>query len=254
MLVSTHLVAVVGSIGQALSPGPHSQTHPAPRRDGGVVGMYGRKIGEHLRQGTSLHLYLPGPYRGVFNLEVFRASKTMIVCEALIDAPTFWCAGFRNVTSAYGIEGFTPRASRSLSASHGRGGLDRLRPRRGWRSRSGESGGGAHRGAGDVLPGGISEGNGRERVRASDEASGEGLRGGAGGGEADGARQGTNIEQPRTVATRSVSHRRRVIQGRRTPSTIPRCRHQQDRKSAGAARLSRGSAPTAPRPARRSLS
>ncbi len=75
---------------------------------GGVVGMYGRKIGEHLRTGTPLHLYLPGPHRGVFNWEALRASKTIILCEALIDALTFWCAGFRNVTSAYGIEGFTP--------------------------------------------------------------------------------------------------------------------------------------------------
>ena len=31
----------------------------------------------------------------------------MILCEALIDALTFWCAGFRNVTAAYGVDGFT---------------------------------------------------------------------------------------------------------------------------------------------------
>jgi hypothetical protein len=29
------------------------------------------------------------------------------VCEALIDALTFWCAGFRNVTASYGVNGFT---------------------------------------------------------------------------------------------------------------------------------------------------
>jgi DNA primase len=75
---------------------------------GGVVGMYGRKIRSDLKAGTPLHLYLPGPHRGVFNVEALRASKTVILCEALIDALTFWCAGFRNVTSAYGIEGFTP--------------------------------------------------------------------------------------------------------------------------------------------------
>ena len=74
---------------------------------GGVVGMYGRKIRSDLKAGTPLHLYLPGPHRGVFNVEALRASKTMILCEALIDALTFWCAGFRNVASAYGIEGFT---------------------------------------------------------------------------------------------------------------------------------------------------
>ena len=63
---------------------------------GGVVGMYGRKIGDNLRSGTPLHLYLPGPHRGVFNWEALQASKTIILCEALIDALTFWCAGFRN--------------------------------------------------------------------------------------------------------------------------------------------------------------
>jgi hypothetical protein len=30
-----------------------------------------------------------------------------IVCESLIDAMTFWCAGLRNVTAAYGVEGVT---------------------------------------------------------------------------------------------------------------------------------------------------
>ena len=35
------------------------------------------------------------------------ASREIILCEALIDALTFWCAGFHNVTTAYGIEGFT---------------------------------------------------------------------------------------------------------------------------------------------------
>jgi hypothetical protein len=29
------------------------------------------------------------------------------LCEALIDALTFWCAGYHNVTASYGIEGFT---------------------------------------------------------------------------------------------------------------------------------------------------
>lgn len=31
----------------------------------------------------------------------------MIVCESLIDALTFWCAGFRHVTASYGAGGFT---------------------------------------------------------------------------------------------------------------------------------------------------
>jgi len=76
---------------------------------GEVLGMYGRKVtpGYYLRKGTPLHLYLPGPHRGVFNVAALQASKTVILCEALIDALTFWCAGFRNVTASYGVEGFT---------------------------------------------------------------------------------------------------------------------------------------------------
>lgn len=36
-----------------------------------------------------------------------QATKEIILCEALIDALTFWCAGYRNVTASYGVEGFT---------------------------------------------------------------------------------------------------------------------------------------------------
>ncbi len=76
---------------------------------GEVLGAYGRKItpAHQLRAGTPLHLYLPGPHRGVFNVEALVSSKEVILCEALIDALTFWCAGFRNVTASYGVEGFT---------------------------------------------------------------------------------------------------------------------------------------------------
>jgi DNA primase len=85
---------------------------PVFSRTGEVLQMYGRKITPNLREGTPLHLYLPGPHRGVWNeaaLEVCsnNASKEIILCESLIDALTFWCAGFRNVTASYGVNGFT---------------------------------------------------------------------------------------------------------------------------------------------------
>ncbi len=73
---------------------------------GAVVGLYGRKVRNDLRKGTPAHLYLPGRHRGVFNVEALAAGDEVIVCEALIDAMTFWAAGYRHVTSAYGIEGF----------------------------------------------------------------------------------------------------------------------------------------------------
>ena len=92
---------------------------------GNVLEVYGRKLRDDLRAGTPKHLYLPGPRqpgeparsRGVFNLagvqEAGRrepgepGAREVILCEALIDAMTFWCAGFTNVTSSYGIEGFS---------------------------------------------------------------------------------------------------------------------------------------------------
>ncbi len=74
---------------------------------GHVMEVYGRKLRDDLRPGTAYHLYLPGPHQGIWNLEALQASQEIILCEALIDALTFWCAGYRNVTSSYGVEGFT---------------------------------------------------------------------------------------------------------------------------------------------------
>jgi DNA primase len=75
--------------------------------EGNVLGMYGRKITPNLREGTPLHLYLPGPHKGVWHEQALQASKEIILCESIIDALTFWCAGFRNVTASYGVNGFT---------------------------------------------------------------------------------------------------------------------------------------------------
>lgn len=75
---------------------------------GNVLEAYGRKILNNLRKGTPYHLYLPGPHKGVWNVAALKESKEIILCEALVDALTFWCAGYRNVTAAYGVEGFTP--------------------------------------------------------------------------------------------------------------------------------------------------
>ena len=76
----------------------------APRH---VVGAYGRKLLDNLRPGTPKHLYLPGPHRGVLNGDGLAGAAEVIVCEALIDALTFWNAGYRNVTSCYGVNGLT---------------------------------------------------------------------------------------------------------------------------------------------------
>lgn len=86
---------------------------------GQVVEVYGRKLRDDLRPGTPAHLYLPGPHAGVWNRAALGsgACEELIVCEALIDALTFWCAGLRNVTSAYGVEGVTDELIETIQAA-----------------------------------------------------------------------------------------------------------------------------------------
>jgi len=80
---------------------------PVIAPDGEITEVYGRKLRDDLREGTPKHLYLPGPHHGVWNESALAASKEIILTESLIDALTFWCAGYRNVTASYGVEGFT---------------------------------------------------------------------------------------------------------------------------------------------------
>lgn len=81
-----------------------------------VVQLYGRKILNNLREGTAYHLYLPGDHAGVFNIEYLQNNPAyeLILCEALIDALTFWRWGFKNVTSSYGVNGFTDELLQTL--------------------------------------------------------------------------------------------------------------------------------------------
>jgi DNA primase catalytic core len=91
-------------------------TIPVLDEAGRVAEVYGRRLDDHLPQGTPAHLYLPGPHRGVFNLPAFRDSKEIILCEALIDALTFWVAGFHHVTSSFGTNGFTLEMLEAMKA------------------------------------------------------------------------------------------------------------------------------------------
>jgi hypothetical protein len=75
---------------------------PFPDQAGKVVSFYGRRA----QRGDLKHLYLPGPHRGLFNPACFQEQE-IILCEAVLDALTFWVNGFRNVTCLYGTEGFT---------------------------------------------------------------------------------------------------------------------------------------------------
>ncbi|MDQ1925114.1 toprim domain-containing protein, partial [Massilia pseudoviolaceinigra] len=75
---------------------------------GNVTEAYARKLRDDLRTGTPTHLYLPGPHQGVWNEAALQQHEEIILCEALIDALTFWQAGYHNVTASYGTSGFTP--------------------------------------------------------------------------------------------------------------------------------------------------
>ena len=71
---------------------------------GGVGEIYGRRIDNKAKE---KHFYLNGPHLGVWNVEAFAACDELILCESIIDALTFWCAGYRNVTTIYGTNGLT---------------------------------------------------------------------------------------------------------------------------------------------------
>jgi DNA primase len=76
---------------------------------GQVLQLYGRRTvaKNKLLPGQSPHMNLSRPIRGVWNEAALVADKEIILCEALIDAMTFWCAGYRNVTATLGVNNFT---------------------------------------------------------------------------------------------------------------------------------------------------
>lgn len=70
---------------------------------GNVVTLYGRRLSDD----EPKHLYLRGERRGVFNFVAAKASQSLILVESIFDAMSFWSAGFRNVISLYGKDGWT---------------------------------------------------------------------------------------------------------------------------------------------------
>jgi DNA primase catalytic core len=103
-------------------------TMPVLDAEGTVTEIYGRRIDDHPVRQAPRHLYLPGPHRGVWNLPAFASpffpagvfleecapGRSLILCEALLDALSFWVCGLRNVTASYGVAGFTPDHLRLL--------------------------------------------------------------------------------------------------------------------------------------------
>jgi len=87
---------------------------PVVAESGEIGTVYGRAIddgGKHDR-----HLFLPGPQRGIWNPAALR-SPEIILTEGIIDALTFWGAGFRNVTTGYSAKALPEELLAALVAA-----------------------------------------------------------------------------------------------------------------------------------------
>ena len=84
---------------------------PFQDAQGQAVSLYGRRI----NAGNLQHLYPPGPHQGLFNRQALE-SPEIILCEAVIDAMTFWVNGFKNVTCLFGTEGFSDELWQAILA------------------------------------------------------------------------------------------------------------------------------------------
>ena len=80
---------------------------PVINEQGQITEVYGRKTIDRLRKGTPKHTYLPHAHAGVWNAAALQGQTEIILCEALLDAMTFWVNGYQNVTASYGTSGFT---------------------------------------------------------------------------------------------------------------------------------------------------
>ena len=83
--------------------------------DSGEIGtVYGRAIDAPTKDAR--HLFLPGPQRGIFNPAALR-SPEIILCEGVIDALTFWGAGFRHVMTSYSAKALPEELLAALVAA-----------------------------------------------------------------------------------------------------------------------------------------
>ena len=82
-------------------------TFPLYDLAGNPAGIYGRRIDAMDNGESPPHLYLPGPRRGLFNRQAAKASKEVILTEAIIDSLTLINAGIHNTIPCYGVNGLT---------------------------------------------------------------------------------------------------------------------------------------------------
>jgi DNA primase catalytic core len=68
-----------------------------------IAGIYGRNILNF----NPLHLYLPGPHKGVWNYQSLKLSREIVLTESIIDALSCYVLGAKNVVPLYGVNGLT---------------------------------------------------------------------------------------------------------------------------------------------------
>ena len=93
---------------------------PVMDPQGNIREIYGRKVNNGLRKGTNYHLYLSEAGRlyddrGMWNEQALAVHSEIILCESIIDAMSFWVAGYKNVTAIYGTNGFTDYHREAIS-------------------------------------------------------------------------------------------------------------------------------------------
>ncbi|EKN87851.1 CHC2 zinc finger domain-containing protein [Leptospira interrogans] len=79
---------------------------PLLDEEGRPVGAYGRYLTPKKIYFETRHRYMRGAHQGIWNREAFRG-KDLVLCESVIDALTLYVNGIRNVTCAYGMQGYT---------------------------------------------------------------------------------------------------------------------------------------------------
>lgn len=87
-------------------------TFPIVDAAGSIVQVYGRTLLDDARLAAGRHRWLPGVRRGVWNLAGL--DDEVIVCAGIIDALTWWCAGFCSVTACDGPAGFDDELAETL--------------------------------------------------------------------------------------------------------------------------------------------
>jgi DNA primase catalytic core len=88
----------------------------------GVTQIYGRRIqkaevrqdGKRTISQDAAKLWLPRPIDGLWNEAALQACDEIIICESIIDALSFWCAGYRNVTTTFSSSFFPEQLKQAL--------------------------------------------------------------------------------------------------------------------------------------------